>query len=38
MDIKTVGDVAGLDSWLKERNLNGHWNHDERREQFRTMH
>jgi gentisate 1,2-dioxygenase len=34
MDIKTVDDIGGLDAWLKERNLNGHWNHDERREQF----
>src|SRR2546425_558617 len=34
MDIKTVDDIPALDTWLKERNLNGHWNHDERREQF----
>ena len=34
VDIKAVENVSGLDSWLKERNLNGHWNHDERREQF----
>ena len=34
MDIKTVENIPALDTWLKERNLNGHWNHDERREQF----
>ena len=30
MQIGNVNDVADLDAWLKERNLNGHWNHADR--------
>jgi len=37
VDLTTVGDIPGLDAWLKERNLNGHWNHDAEREQFKPF-
>ena len=28
MDITSVAEVKDLDTWLAERNLNGHWHHD----------
>src|SRR3954469_8833865 len=30
MEIESVSEMKELDAWLAERNLNGHWNHDDR--------
>jgi len=38
VEIDNVQDVNALDTWLAERNLNGHWNHaDEDRSVFRPF-
>jgi len=38
MDISSVREVGDLDSWLAERNLNGHWNHADRdRSEFKPF-
>jgi len=34
VEIDSVTNIAGLDAWLKERNLNGHWHHDGERQEF----
>jgi len=34
VEIDSVTSIAGLDTWLKERNLNGHWHHDGERQEF----
>ena len=36
MEITSVSDVPALDTWLKERNLNGHWHHDGERADYQA--
>lgn len=37
MDLASVKDIEGLDSWLEERNLNGHWRREGVRDEFKPF-
>lgn len=37
MDLASVTDVGGLDAWLAEHNLNGHWRREEARQEFKPF-